>query len=137
MKEENRKHYDVGYGKPPVKDQFKPGQSGNPKGRPSRAQQARGRLLRDMLIEMGNEMIPVTIGGKRQYVTKKQAIVISLFNDALAGTPAQRVNAYRTLLDGGAFDINPTDRAPTAEARRKFLEGLLEAYQRRQEEDKH
>lgn len=26
--------YDIGYGKPPVSGQFKPGQSGNPKGRP-------------------------------------------------------------------------------------------------------
>ena len=26
--------YEVGYGKPPRKSQFKPGQSGNPKGRP-------------------------------------------------------------------------------------------------------
>ena len=26
--------YEVGYGKPPVNTQFKPGQSGNPKGRP-------------------------------------------------------------------------------------------------------
>ena len=90
--------------------------------------------MRDLFIEMGNEMIPVTIGGKRQYVTKKQAIAIGLFNDALAGTPAQRVNAYRTLLDGGAFDINLTHRAPTEEARRKFLEGLLEVHRRHQEE---
>ena len=26
--------YEVGYGKPPAKNRFKPGQSGNPKGRP-------------------------------------------------------------------------------------------------------
>ena len=30
------KDYDVGYGKPPKSGQFKPGQSGNPKGRPPR-----------------------------------------------------------------------------------------------------
>ena len=133
MTEEN-KNYEVGYGRPPLEHLFKPGKSGNPKGRRSRAQEAQGRLLRDLFIEMGNEMIPVTIGGKRQYVTKKQAIAIGLFNDALAGTPAQRVNAYRTLLDGGAFDINLTHRAPTEEARRKFLEGLLEVHRRHQEE---
>ena len=131
-----KKTYDVGYGKPPIKDQFKPGQSGNPKGRPPRAHQARGRLMRDLLIEMANELIPVTISGTRRYMAKKQAILLALFNDALAGTPAQRIKAFETLFGKGAYDLNPTDRAPTAEARQKFLEGLAEEYRREQENDK-
>jgi Family of unknown function (DUF5681) len=126
--------YKVGYCKPPPEHQFKPGQSGNPEGRRSQANQARGRLMRDLLIEMGNELIPVTISGTRRHVTKKQAILMALFNDALAGTPAQRLKAFGSLLSGGAFDLNPTDRAPTEEARRKFLEALAEEYRRQQEE---
>ena len=31
------RHYEVGYGRPPQAAQFKPGQSGNPKGRPKGA----------------------------------------------------------------------------------------------------
>jgi hypothetical protein len=31
--------YDVGYGKPPADTSFKPGQSGNPKGRPKRREE--------------------------------------------------------------------------------------------------
>jgi hypothetical protein len=126
--------YDVGYRKPPPEHRFKPGQSGNPKGRPSRANRARGRLMRDLLIEMGNELLAVTIGGTRRYITKKQAILMGLFNDALAGTPTQRIKAYESLMRGGAFDLNPTDQAPTDEARHKFIERLAEEYRREKEE---
>jgi len=38
--------YEVGYGKPPKHGQFKPGQSGNPKGRP------KGRKNFPVLLEM-------------------------------------------------------------------------------------
>lgn len=31
-----KRPYEVGHGKPPIKTQFKPGQSGNPSGRPTR-----------------------------------------------------------------------------------------------------
>lgn len=134
MTTERDENYKVGFGKPPPEHRFKPGQSGNPKGRPSRANRARGRLMRDLLIEMGNELLPVTIAGTRRYIPKKQAILMALFNDALAGTPAQRVKAYESLMRGGAFDVNPTDHAPTAEARRKFIERLAEEYRREQEE---
>ena len=34
MKPKEEKDYEVGYKKPPKKNQFKKGQSGNPKGRP-------------------------------------------------------------------------------------------------------
>lgn len=33
---ENQKDYEVGYKRPPREHQFKPGQSGNPKGRPKK-----------------------------------------------------------------------------------------------------
>jgi hypothetical protein len=34
MSSDFSKEYEIGYKKPPRKNQFKPGQSGNPKGRP-------------------------------------------------------------------------------------------------------
>ena len=41
--------YEVGYGKPPVHTQFKPGQSGNPKGRPKGAKNKRPKLNEERL----------------------------------------------------------------------------------------
>ena len=52
------KSYDVGFGKPPKNSRFKPGQSGNPKGRPKGA-----KGLRTELKEELSERISVTEGG--------------------------------------------------------------------------
>lgn len=40
--------YDVGYGKPPKRTQFKKGKSGNPKGRPKGAKGVKASLKREL-----------------------------------------------------------------------------------------
>ena len=76
----SKDEYDVGYGKPPKDTQFKPGQSGNPKGRPKGIQ----NLSTDLEQELG-EKILVTEAGKSQPVTKQRAMIKSLFAKALKG----------------------------------------------------
>lgn len=43
----DERDYDVGYGKPPKEHQFKPGQSGNPTGRPKK-QPSMASMIRDV-----------------------------------------------------------------------------------------
>jgi hypothetical protein len=45
--------YEVGYKKPPVHSQFKPGQSGNLSGRPKR--------VRELALEQAFQLVPVTL----------------------------------------------------------------------------
>ena len=49
----------VGYGNPPGKSRFKPGQSGNPKGRPKQS----GNIALEILAELRQ---PVTVGENGQ-----------------------------------------------------------------------
>jgi hypothetical protein len=59
---------DVGYGRPPIEHQFKPGRSGNPFGRPKGAR----RFTADLLDELG-EIVAVTSGDQKRAVTKSSA----------------------------------------------------------------
>ncbi len=64
----------VGYGRPPVGTQFKPGQSGNPAGRPKRAPSFREELL--------EELGEATAAGN---VTKQRALIRTLVDSAIDG----------------------------------------------------
>ena len=67
--------YDIGWCKPPVATRFKPGQSGNPKGRPKK----RTRSLVEHVAALEAGMIPVSENGqsklKRAYSLAIEQIV--------------------------------------------------------------
>lgn len=73
---------EVGYGRPPKATQFKPGQSGNPKGRP------KGSLnMASVLARALRERVSVTEAGKRRTFTKLEVAVKQLVNKAASGEP--------------------------------------------------
>lgn len=72
--------YDVGYGKPPKAQQFRPGQSGNPKGRPKGT-----KNLKTDLVEVLNEKVQVNAGGKTLTVSKQRAMLMRGSELALKG----------------------------------------------------
>jgi hypothetical protein len=76
----DKQDYDVGYGKPPKSNQFKPGQSGNPKGRPNGI-----KNLNTDLEEELSEKLMITEGGKAIQTTKQRAMLKSMFAKALKG----------------------------------------------------
>lgn len=77
---DDNKPYAVGYGKPPRSTQFRPGQSGNPRGRPKGARGV-GKVLEDAL----SQHVSVTEGGHTSRITKREALILSLVTKALKG----------------------------------------------------
>jgi uncharacterized protein DUF5681 len=70
----------VGYGKPPKSTRFKPGQSGNPSGRPK----APRSLARELLEEM-YETVTVGEGEARETISKQRSVLRSLTAKAMEG----------------------------------------------------
>ena len=97
--------YEVGYGKPPQHAQFKPGRSGNPKGR------AKGALnLKTDLTEELSERIRIREGTKERSVTKQRAMLKALLAKALKGD----TRAIAVLLSLVAKLVEP-DAASSAD----------------------
>jgi hypothetical protein len=72
--------YSVGYGKPPKASQFKPGQSGNPNGRP-KGQPSTQQLL----LQEAAKLVKVKVGDEIIHITKHQAVVRKLYLMAMEG----------------------------------------------------
>lgn len=89
----DKKDYEVGYGKPPKATRFKTGQSGNPRGRPRKKPETLSSLLEKEAIEK----IVLVENGNRRKVTKLEALIKRLWNDALAGNPRARDFLYKQL----------------------------------------
>lgn len=91
--------YDVGYGKPPKHGQFKPGQSGNPKGKPKSS-----KNLKSILEAELDSKLEIIVNGKKMKVTKQQAFVKSLTAKAVQGD-----TKAATLLLGTILKILPME----------------------------
>lgn len=89
---------DVGYGRPPRAYQFKPGQSGNPKGRPKGAKNE-ATILHELL----NRKIPIREAGRTRKITVLEAILLRFTEDSLKGntkSAAFLLNRHGTLVTG-------------------------------------
>jgi hypothetical protein len=72
--------HEVGFAKPPKSTQFKPGQSGNPKGRPKGS-----RNFGLMMAEAFDQQVEVTENGRRRKRSKGEVAVLQVVNKAAAG----------------------------------------------------
>ena len=91
---EPRAPYETGYGKPPKDHQFKPGQSGNRKGRPAGA-----KSFKAMILATLREKVTVTVGGKPSKVTRLEAAALSYSNAMIAHRDPKAVAALRQLAE--------------------------------------
>lgn len=129
-----RADYEVGYGRPPKHTQFKPGQSGNPRGRPKGTK----NLKADLMEELG-ERIVVREGDATRRVSKQRAVVKTLVAKALKGdarSGSLLTGLMMRLLDTG--EGAPEVAEPLLEDEREILaafEGRLRRDQASAESD--
>ena len=72
---------DGGRNRPPRATQFKPGQSGNPRGRPPRTIKSKRELYR----EKGDELVTVNVGGRQRRMRRIELVVDLNFRAAMKG----------------------------------------------------
>ncbi len=117
--------HDVGYGRPPAASRFKPGQSGNPAGRPKRAPSFTLELMEELAVE-------TTVEGGREKITRQRAIAKSLVNEAINGN----VRVLSLLLPMLARLPENDDAGSSGEASdREIVEDYLSRELRRRARD--
>jgi len=118
---------DVGYGRPPRAHQFKPGTSGNPKGRPKGAK-SEATILQGLL----QQKIGLNVRGKTRKITLHEAILRRIAEDCLKGnikSAAFLLNRYHAMSAG------EPDEVGLSEDEKIVLETYLRDFQLNQDRD--
>ena len=132
MQRDRKRDYEIGYGKPPRHTRFKPGQSGNPRGRPSGSKNLK-MLLGDAL----NEPVVIAENGGRRRVSKREAIVAQLVNRSATAD----WRAVKILLDilrdlEGQTDPASSETSAFTAADEKVIEQLRARFLKAKADDR-
>jgi hypothetical protein len=104
-----RRTYAVGYGKPPVTSRFKPGQSGNAKGRP------RGhKNLKTLIRQAMTARISIQEGLSSRQVSKLEGVVLRQLQNALKGDDRSAMAVMKIATQLGLLDDAPDASSETA-----------------------
>ena len=114
--------YPVGYGRPPVEHQFKPGESGNPSGRPKGVR----NFTSDLREELA-ELVSIKHGDKSVEVTRQRAIVKAVVNAAVEGDQRAATTVFSWTSRAFGSESEPETDDPDDQA-------IAEASEQRQRE---
>src|SRR5271163_2865364 len=108
------------YQRPPRKGQFKPGQTGNLRGRPPGS-----KNIRTYVNEHLNKKIPIIEGGKTRKAPRAEAIAIQLVNQAAKGEPKglAAIISLTREFDATVGELRPNVLARAEDA--VVLEGII------------
>lgn len=98
--------YAVGYKRTPERTRYKPGQSGNPKGRPKGS-----KNIATLLDEEFRRRVPVNIEGKRLHITKLDALVRQTVHKGISD-PKYGLPLMQHVQRSEASRERPNDTAP-------------------------
>jgi Family of unknown function (DUF5681) len=113
----------VGYGRPPVNRQFKPGQSGNPRGRPKQR-----KSIATILDDALRKKITIRRGNKAYTITKLEVAFEVFLNKALAGDHHAFAKLIQVLDKLGGFNlpaIGSTGTVDYTEKLQRLFDGAI------------
>ena len=90
----------VGYGRPPVETQFKPGTSGYPNGRPRKS-----RNLKTIIRNALTASVIVREGEKKRSVSKLEGVVLRQLESALKGNDKAALATLKMAAQVGLLDV--------------------------------
>lgn len=127
MSSSKKKDYDVGYRKPPRHTQFKPGQSGNPHGRPRKEQSFASALDKALKAP-----VKVRENGKERVLSGVDALAMRLVADAIQG----KVSSQKLLLSvaGDRLAAEESNAPEEREDARKILMEKLDRIRERHQQ---
>jgi hypothetical protein len=121
-KESKQSTVGTGYGRPPEHARFKPGKSGNPKGRPKQS-----KNLKSIIQQALTSTVTVRENGRLRSVSKIEGVVLSQLERALKGNEKAALAVLR--MAGHVDPLNgsdgPTDGDQLSPADEKILAQLL------------
>jgi hypothetical protein len=111
------RNYSVGYGRPPKHTRFKPGESGNPRGK------VKGRKnLATELMEELSERVVVTENGRQKTLSKQTIILKRMVTDAAQGDAKARDQLLKLIGVIEQATSDTADEAPRSEEDAKIIE---------------
>lgn len=109
-----------GYANPPRHSQFKPGQSGNPRGRPRGAKGLRAELKDEL-----NEFVTVTTDGKPKRIRKRRLIIKALAAKAAKGNVAAADKLLSLVIQAEGFEDQRQGRKLLSDSDMLILDRFL------------
>lgn len=111
---------DGGYKRPPKSGRFKPGQSGNARGRPKGS-----RNLKSDLSKLMTKRITVREDGEVRHISGQEAMLLSLFERAVRGDLKASQQLIAMLMKFDIQDPAPAQPARVTESDRAIVEDFL------------
>ena len=109
-----------GYGRPPKSTRFKPGQSGNAKGRPKGA-----RNLKTDLASLLKKRVPIREDGELRHVSRQEAMLLTLYSQAIQGDTKAASQLLTMVTKTETQDTSPSRPDVVTENDRAIVEDFL------------
>jgi len=119
--------YTVGYGRPPLSSRFKPGTSGNAKGRPKNS-----KNLKTLIRQAFTAKISIREGSSNRRVSKIEGVVLRQLESALKGQDRAAMAVVKMAMQMGFLeDAQPETAETVTTTDEEIMQQLLAIQKRR------